>query len=237
MTTLALQLAFLLVQHHPGLPALSLRAAFAHAPLLAAAAAEHNQDAFVLAAIVRVESHHNPSAIGRDGECGLAQVLPRVAVVDGKKVPCAELLKPRPGVRAGARVLKRWMVRAHGDTKVGVAAYNAGGAVLDPTCNTKRCKRGRAYSEQVLTLASAYRRAVLSPWRSARTALVVGCGKERSLRRHAVPAARIATAAPGKWAPALGKRAVCWLARKIEPCRASRRQGRQAPCDHASDLR
>lgn len=98
------------------------------------AAKENNLDAWLLAAVITVESKWDHLARGSAGEVGLMQVLPTTA-----DLPAEALQDPATAVEAGARYLGQ-QVRHFGQQE-GLAAYNGG-----PNNRTA----GAAYAVRVL---------------------------------------------------------------------------------------
>lgn len=101
----------------------------------------------VLLAQGSVESGWKAWLVGGSGERGAWQVLPRYSALSA-----ADLARPVPGMWEGARMLA-YRLRESGDLRLALAAYNAGPAVYDPACKTRKCDRGRTYAGKVLSLA------------------------------------------------------------------------------------
>jgi len=96
------------------------------ATLVADAANRYGLDPALLASLVRQESGFNPAAVSNAGAMGLTQLMPETAAQLGVTDP----LDAAQNVDGGARYLRGLLDRFHGDTRLAVAAYNAGpGAV------------------------------------------------------------------------------------------------------------
>lgn len=112
--------------YHPRSERRRLLRRLPYGDLIARAAARHDLDELLLAAVVEAESSFNPYAISVDGAMGLTQILPTTA-----QLPADALLTPRTNLDAGARHLAYLLRRFGGDYELAVAAYNAGaGAVF-----------------------------------------------------------------------------------------------------------
>ena len=99
------------------------------------AAAAHDVDPTLVAAIVQVESAGDPAAIGAAGELGLMQILPTtielIAANTGADVDSIAT-DPAANLIAGTWYLRRQLDRFDQDPELALAAYNAGpGAVID----------------------------------------------------------------------------------------------------------
>jgi hypothetical protein len=148
MTGLLLCLALLT---DPGLPSDAKIRGCGFAWPVAEAAEIYPLPPDVLLAQGQIESGWKPWLVGGSGERGAWQCLPRYSALSG-----AQLARPVPGMWEGARHLA-YRLRESGDLRLALAAYNAGPAVYDPACDTKKCKRGRDYAVKVLALAARWR--------------------------------------------------------------------------------
>ncbi|MDR5697928.1 MAG: transglycosylase SLT domain-containing protein, partial [Armatimonadota bacterium] len=92
------------------------------------AAARHGLDPALVAAVVAIESNFDPAALSPKGARGLMQVMPQtwpeVAPAACRAPECA--FRPDANLDAGARYLRRMLVRFGGDVGLALAAYNAG---------------------------------------------------------------------------------------------------------------
>lgn len=80
----------------------------------------------LIRAVIRRESASYPCAISEKGALGLMQLMPDVAQQFG-----ADPLDPKQNVQAGSRYLKQLITRYKGDTRLALAAYNAGPQLVD----------------------------------------------------------------------------------------------------------
>jgi soluble lytic murein transglycosylase-like protein len=93
---------------------------------IAAAATRHGVDVGLLTALVEQESSFNPQAISPVGAQGLTQLMPATARSLGVTNP----MDPVQNLNGGAKYLAQMMREFNGDTRLALAAYNAGpGAV------------------------------------------------------------------------------------------------------------
>lgn len=83
---------------------------------------QYHVDPLLLAAVVRVESDGNPSAVSSTGAVGLMQLTPAVCHDFGVSNP----YEPKQNIRAGAALMAKNMSRFKGDLTKAIAAYNAG---------------------------------------------------------------------------------------------------------------
>jgi soluble lytic murein transglycosylase-like protein len=86
------------------------------------AAASASVEANLLRAVIVVESGFNSRAVSKRGAVGLMQLMPATAARFG----ISNLYDPNENVHAGARYLKFLMDRFGQNTRLALAAYNAG---------------------------------------------------------------------------------------------------------------
>ncbi len=95
--------------------------------LAAQAGAREGVDASLLRAVIETESAALPCAVSRKGAMGLMQLMPVTALELAVENP----FDPKENVDAGARFLKRLLVRYGGDLALVLGAYNAGPSRVD----------------------------------------------------------------------------------------------------------
>lgn len=126
--------------------------AFAFAPLLlfksmyplryedeiAASAATHGVDPYLVAAVIRSESSWDPEASSHQGARGLMQLMPETAqdmvakgLVDGKRYSYENLEDPTVNIEYGCAYLSYLLTYFNGATDRAIAAYNAGMGNVD----------------------------------------------------------------------------------------------------------
>lgn len=91
-----------------------------------AAAERHGIDPKLFEALVNQESGFDPNAVSSAGAKGLTQLMPKTAASLGVTDP----FDPAQSLNGGAKYLAQMMREFNGDTRLALAAYNAGpGAV------------------------------------------------------------------------------------------------------------
>ncbi len=97
------------------------------ADLIAAAAARHDLDPWILTAIAKIESDFDPYAVSHAGACGLLQLMPSTA----KRFGVRNVFDAAENVEGGARYLRWLLDRFDGRRDLALAAYNAGEGAVD----------------------------------------------------------------------------------------------------------
>jgi|GEM_PF-397374 soluble lytic murein transglycosylase len=87
-------------------------------------------DPFLVAAVMREESHFNPGAVSPVGALGLMQIMPstgkQIAKELGEGFRKGSLLDPGTSIRFGSWYLGQILKRFNGDAVLAIAGYNAG---------------------------------------------------------------------------------------------------------------
>ena len=89
--------------------------------LIGKAARRYRVNEALLDAVVTAESAYDPRAVSKAGAVGLMQLMPGTA----KRYGASDRYNPEANVYAGTRYL-RDLLKQFGDTKLALAAYNAG---------------------------------------------------------------------------------------------------------------
>ena len=92
------------------------------AEIITEAAAAHNVDPNLVAAMAYRESRFETYAVSRRGAQGIMQLMPRTARALGVK----DSFDPKQNVFGAAKYLKEQLTRFGGDVDLALAAYNAG---------------------------------------------------------------------------------------------------------------
>ena len=105
---------------------------------IAASAATHGVDPYLVAAVIRSESSWDPEASSHQGARGLMQLMPETAqdmvakgLVDGKRYSYENLEDPTVNIEYGCAYLSYLMTYFNGATDRAIAAYNAGMGNVD----------------------------------------------------------------------------------------------------------
>lgn len=93
-------------------------------------AAVKSADPYLVAAVMREESHFNPEAVSPVGAMGLMQIMPstgrQIADELGEGFRKTSLLEPGTSIRFGSWYLGQLLKRFNGDAVLTIAGYNAG---------------------------------------------------------------------------------------------------------------
>ncbi len=84
-------------------------------------------DERLLHAVIRAESDYDRNAVSRKGAMGLMQLMPET----GRQYGVEDFFDPEQNIRAGAKHLKSLLDRYFGNTRLALAAYNAGVTAVD----------------------------------------------------------------------------------------------------------
>ena len=129
----------------------------------------YDLDPALLAAVIYRESKFRANARSSSGALGLMQLLPDTAKgialhTGGTKFRVSDLYDPEINVRYGSFYLRR-LLNKYGDTRLALAAYNAGQHNVDEWVADGKgiaFSETRAYVSQVLELREIYARAYAS---------------------------------------------------------------------------
>ena len=116
-------------------------------------ALENALDPALVKAVVHVESMFNPHARSPKGAMGLMQLMPGTATRFG--VDNAYL--PEENVAGGVRYLRMLHDRYEGDTRLALAAYNAGEGAVDRMRGIPPYAETQTYVKRVLRMTELYR--------------------------------------------------------------------------------
>jgi len=109
-------------------------------------ASRHQLDANLLASVIAVESRFDPRAVSRKNAKGLMQLMPGTST----RMGVADVFDPRQNMEGGARYLRELLDRYKQDTKLALAAYNAGPGRVDRIQAIPYITETRAYVYRVM---------------------------------------------------------------------------------------
>ena len=121
---------------------------------VARAAKRHHVHPALLFAVMKAESSFNPVVVSKAGAVGLMQLVPETAMRHGVR----NLYDTNENVGGGARHLRYLLDRFHGNTRLALAAYNAGERKVDRYRKIPPYKETREYVQKVLGYYRDYRK-------------------------------------------------------------------------------
>ncbi len=113
----------------------------------------HGVEAAMIKAIIMAESSYNPRAISSRGAAGLMQLMPITADSMGVK----DRFDPEHNIEGGVRYFKRMLIRFDGDTRLALAAYNAGARKVRHYNGIPPYKTTRTYIDKVFQYYERYK--------------------------------------------------------------------------------
>ncbi len=108
-------------------------------------AKKHRTDPWLVYAVVEQESGFYNAAVSRKGARGLMQLMPETQQTFGVKNP----FDPDKNIETGVRFL-RAMLDKYGDTRLALAAYNAGPGVVDRCGGVPPIRETMTYVSRVM---------------------------------------------------------------------------------------
>ncbi|HMD31793.1 MAG TPA: lytic transglycosylase domain-containing protein [Candidatus Acidoferrales bacterium] len=109
-------------------------------------AARHQLDPDLLASVIAVESGFDPRAVSSKNARGLMQLMPGTS----DRLGVADVFDARQNLEAGARYLRELLDRYSQDTRLALAAYNAGPSRVDRLHMIPYIPETRLYVQRVL---------------------------------------------------------------------------------------
>ena len=118
-----------------------------YVPIIEQAAQRHRVDPRLVHAVITVESRYRADARSRKGAIGLMQLMPATA----RELDVADPYDPVANIEGGVRHLRKLLDRF--DTRLAVAAYNAGAGAVHRFGGVPPFRETQNYVRQVLRLA------------------------------------------------------------------------------------
>ena len=123
--------------------------------LILRAAARHDIDPFLVAAIVQTESSFDKEAVSPRGALGLMQMMPTTA----EQLGLADAWDPGQNLDAGVSYLAYLLRRFDNDLVLALAGYNAGPGAVDRFGDLPPFRETRGFTNSVLRVYIAHHRA------------------------------------------------------------------------------
>lgn len=117
--------------------------------LIESVAERHGIEPRLMAALVDVESNRDAEAISPKGARGLAQLMPATAA----RFEVEDIHDPEDNLTGAARYLRFLLERYAGDTRLALAAYNAGEGAVDRAGGVPNYPETKTFVTKVLDRA------------------------------------------------------------------------------------
>jgi soluble lytic murein transglycosylase-like protein len=115
-------------------------------PMIENAAKTNGLQPTLVRAVIEQESAFRPCAVSNKGAQGLMQLMPATA----GDLNIKDVFDPQENIEAGAKYLKQLLDKYKGDSKLALAAYNAGAAAVDAANGVPDIPETRDYVDSIL---------------------------------------------------------------------------------------
>ena len=131
----------------------ALRVKTGYHAIIEQAGRKHGVETALIQAIIMAESSYNPRAVSHRGVAGLMQLMPATADSLGVK----DRFDPAHNIDGGVRYFKILLDRFDGDTRLALAAYNAGARKVRQYNGIPPFKATRSYIARVFQYYERYK--------------------------------------------------------------------------------
>jgi soluble lytic murein transglycosylase-like protein len=115
-------------------------------PLIESSAKSNELEIKLVRAVIEQESGLRPCAVSPKGAQGLMQLMPETA----DELNVKDAFDPKENIAGGAKYLKQLIDRYKGDTKLALAAYNAGISAVDAAMGIPDIPETRDYVDSIM---------------------------------------------------------------------------------------
>ena len=123
-----------------------------YAAIISQASKRYGVDANFVKAVIHAESAFNPRAVSPKGAKGLMQIMP----FHYRRLGIKDPFEPSQNVNGGVRMLAELKKRYKGDTRLMLAAYNAGEEAVERYSGVPPYKETQNYVPKVIRLWKRY---------------------------------------------------------------------------------
>ena len=126
-------------------------------PIILEAANRYCVEPAIIKAIIKAESGYNPKAVSHRGARGLMQLMPRTA----KSLGVEDSFCPVENINGGVKYFKQLLVKYKGNTKLALAAYNAGSRNVKKYKGVPPFKTTKLYIKKIFKYQREYKKKMI----------------------------------------------------------------------------